>query len=63
MKCLAILCLSLGLAGCFQSGPFGSIGGNGPVADLGACAHSPTQRGHEDKLCNRQEGSPNGHPN
>jgi len=59
MKYLAILCLSLGLAGCFQSGPFGSIGGNGRVADLGACAHSPIQPAHEDKLCSRQDANPN----
>src|SRR5258708_40351524 len=44
MKCLTILCLSLGLAGCCCTGPYASANGNGPVVDLSACADSADLR-------------------
>jgi hypothetical protein len=47
MKCLIILCLSLGLAGCYSTGPYASA--NGPVVDLSACADSADLR--VDPLC------------
>jgi hypothetical protein len=49
MKCLTILCLSLGLAGCYRTDPYVNTNGNGPVVDLGACADSPDTR--VDPLC------------
>jgi hypothetical protein len=49
MKCLTILCLSLGLAGCYWTGPYASANGNGPVVDLSACADSADLR--IDPLC------------
>jgi hypothetical protein len=58
MRYLVLACVSLGLSGCFGSGPFGTVGVYGPsLVDLGACANSPTQPQHEDKLCSRQNGS------
>ncbi len=57
MRYLVLVCLLLGLAGCL--GPFGAINnvGGPSVVDLGTCAYSPIQPGHEDKLCGRQNGS------
>jgi hypothetical protein len=49
MKCLTILCLSLGLAGCYWTGPYASANGTGPVVDLSACAESTDLR--VDPLC------------
>jgi hypothetical protein len=61
MRYLVLSCLSLGLAGCFGSGPFGTVSVPGrSLVDLGACAESPIQAGHEDKLCSRQNGNPYG---
>jgi len=61
MRYLVLACLSLGLAGCFGSGPFGTVSAYGPsLVDLGASAQSPTRLGHEDKLCSRQNGNPYG---
>jgi hypothetical protein len=62
MKYLAIICLSLGLAGCFGGGPFASADGYGPglAVDLGACAHSPVRSTRIDQLCNRQDANPYG---
>jgi hypothetical protein len=58
MRYLVLACLSVGLAGCFNSGPFGTVSAYNPsLVDLGACANSPIQPGHEDKLCSRQNGS------
>ena len=57
MRYLVLMCLLLGLAGCL-GGSFGAINVGGPsIVDLGTCAHSPIQLGHEDKLCSRQNGS------
>jgi hypothetical protein len=59
MRYLVLVCLWLGLAGCSSAGTFGTVGAYRPsVSDLGACAFSPIQPGHEDKLCSRQNGSP-----
>jgi len=44
MKYLTILCLSLGLTGCYSAGPY-----TGPVMDLSACADSADTR--IDPLC------------
>jgi hypothetical protein len=44
MKYLTILCLSLGLAGCYSAGPY-----TGQVVDLSACADSADTR--IDPLC------------
>ena len=44
MKYLTILCLSLGLAGCYATGPY-----NGPVVDFSACAEAPNTK--LDPLC------------
>ncbi len=56
MRYFVLVCLLLSFAGCF--GPFGAINvGGPPVVDLGTCASSPIQPGHEDKLCSRQNGS------
>ena len=60
MKHLTILCLSLGLAGCFGAGPYASVNGGGPVVDLSACAQAPVQTTRIDQLCNRQDGNPYG---
>jgi hypothetical protein len=62
MKYAAILCLSLGLTGCFGWGPYASATGPGygPVPDLGACARSPEPRTRIDQICNRQDGNPYG---
>jgi hypothetical protein len=61
MRYLVLACLSLGLTGCFGSGPFGAVSVYGPsFVDLGACANSPIQPGHEDKICSRQDGTPYG---
>ncbi len=49
MKCLTILCLSLGLADCCCTGPYASANGDGPVVDLSACADSADLR--VDPLC------------
>jgi hypothetical protein len=49
MKCLTILCLSLGLADCCCTGPYTSANGDGPVVDLSACADSADLR--VDPLC------------
>jgi hypothetical protein len=62
MKYLTILCLCLGLAGCFGFEPYASATGPayGTVPDLGACARSPEPRNRLDQLCNRQDGNPYG---
>jgi hypothetical protein len=62
MKHLIILSLSLGLAGCFGSGPYASSNGPayGAVVDLGECARSPEPTTRVDQLCNRQNGNPYG---
>jgi hypothetical protein len=67
MKYLTILCLSLGLAGCFGTGPYAGIDGpvpviDGPVpvVDLGTCANSMAPPARIDQLCNRQNGNPYG---
>jgi hypothetical protein len=61
MRYLVLACLSLGLAGCFGSGPFGAVSVYGPsLVDFGTCANSPIKPGHEDKMCNRQDGNPYG---
>jgi hypothetical protein len=62
MKYLTILCLSLGLTGCFGWGPYASVNGPeyGPVPDLAACARSPEPTTRIDQLCNRQDGNPYG---
>jgi hypothetical protein len=49
MKYLTILCLSLGLAGCYSAGPYASANSDGPVVDFSACADSPNTR--VDPLC------------
>jgi hypothetical protein len=49
MKCLTILCLSLGLTGCYWTGPYAGANANGPVVDLSACADSADL--HVDPLC------------
>jgi len=49
MKCLTILCLSLGLAGCYSTGPYASANGSGPVVDFSACAELADLR--VDPLC------------
>lgn len=41
MKYLTILCLSLGLAGCYRTDPYASANRDGPVVDFSACADSP----------------------
>ena len=59
MKYLTILCLSLGLAGCFGAGPYAST--NDPAyVDLGTCATSMAPPTRVDQLCNRQNGNPYG---
>ena len=62
MKYVTVLCLSLGLAGCFGFEPYASATGPayGPVPDLGACARSPEAPNRVDQLCNRQDGNPYG---
>jgi hypothetical protein len=62
MKYLTILCLSLGLTGCFGFEPYASATGPayGPLPDLGACARSPEPRARVDQLCNRQDANPYG---
>jgi hypothetical protein len=62
MKFLIILCLSLGLSGCFGYGTYVSDNGPayGPIVDLGACARSPEPLGRVDQLCNRQNANPYG---
>ena len=49
VKYLTILCLSLGLAGCYGTGPYASANGNGPVVDFSACAEAPNTK--LDPLC------------
>jgi hypothetical protein len=49
MKRLTVLYLSLGLAGCYSTGPYASANSNGPVVDLSACADSADLR--VDPLC------------
>lgn len=67
MKYLALLCLTIGLAGCYSAGPYASAAGPyasandySPVVDLGACASSAAQPTHVDQLCNRQNANPYG---
>jgi hypothetical protein len=59
MRYLVLACLSLTLGGCSSTGQYGGLRSYAasPVSDLGACAVSPIYLGHEDKLCNRQNGS------
>jgi len=46
MRYLVLAYLSFGMAGCFGSGPFGTLSAYGPsLVDLGACANSPIQPG------------------
>ena len=54
---LVLVCLSLAWGGCSSAGPYGGLRSYAasPVSDLGTCAVSPIQPGHEDKLCNRQD--------
>jgi hypothetical protein len=49
MKYVTILCLSLGLAGCYRTDPYVNTNGDGPVVDFSACADSPNTR--VDPLC------------
>jgi len=49
MQHLTILCLSLGLAGCYSTGPYANANGDGPVVDFSACADKADTR--VDPLC------------
>jgi hypothetical protein len=62
MRYLVIVCLSLTLGGCSSPATYGGPRSYAasPVSDLGGCGISPVQLGREDKLCNRQYGTPYG---
>jgi hypothetical protein len=59
MRYLVLACLSLALGGCSSAGSYGGFRSYAAssTSDLGACAVSPIQLGHEDKICSRQNGS------
>jgi len=49
MKYLTILCLSLGLAGCYSTGPYAGANSDDPVVDFSSCAQKADIR--IDPLC------------